>query len=107
MSVMTALCMAKRQRQTDLRDKQAEKATVAAKDMPSDGFSYLVCAASDEDLVRAGNLRKSARIRAKVQRLWQLMVVETLQASASEGTAKKHQSIGVRHGQHPIKNRRK
>ena len=58
--------------------------------------------ASDEDLVRAGNLRKSARIRAKVRRLWQLMVVETLQASQADGIASTQGLIGVRHGQHDV-----
>jgi Ca2+-binding EF-hand superfamily protein len=57
--------------------------------------------ASDEDLVRAGTLRKSGRIRGKVRRLWQLMVVETLlQASEDERTTESQRLIDVRHAQH-------
>lgn len=56
--------------------------------------------ASDDDLVRAGTLRKSVRIRAKVRRLWQLMVIETVHALTAGDATENQGSIGVRHGQH-------
>ena len=57
---------------------------------------------SDESLLRTGALRKSALIRAKVRRLWQLMVVETVEAARADGAEnmERQGSIGVRHGQH-------